>query len=73
MPDDDTAFPDDVPVGDAAEQQRLAADEPEDEETPQDFAGEVPLEADVADWREQQETVFLAPEPDELTDLDESG
>jgi hypothetical protein len=67
MHDRDDPFPDDVPVADAVEQQRPTADpmSDDDHESPARSESEVPLEATVADWHEQQETVLLDPEFEE--------
>ena len=71
MHDTDGGFPDDVPVADAVEQQRPRADSPLDEEdaTSASDESEIALETNPADWQEQQETVRVDPESDEL-DLD---
>ena len=56
MPDDGI-LPDDVPVADAVEQQRLATGP-----VPDDAVGsprDPPLEASAADWLQQRETVDL--------------
>ena len=54
---DDGIIPDDVPVADAVEQQRLATGPVPDDavESPRD----PPVEASAADWLEQRETVDL--------------
>jgi hypothetical protein len=83
MYDRDSMFPDDVPVADAAEQQRATTDSL-DEDPHEDHDeinaemhgdvhddvvrrpdADVPLEANVLDWHEQQETVPIAPELEE--------
>lgn len=64
MDDTNGAFPDDVPVADAVEQQRATADVLSgyaDEDAMNE--GEMPLEASASDWQEQHETVDLD-EPD---------
>jgi hypothetical protein len=67
MHDNDHAFPDDVPVADAVEQQRSTGDSPSADDTPTTWQDEteVPLEATDFDWQEQQETVLIDPELDE--------
>lgn len=62
MPDS-RPLPDDVPVADAVEQERSSEPEPDDDVAagPSDNP---PLEAEPADWQEQQETVDLADEYD---------
>ena len=65
MSDRDSTFPDDVPLADAAEQLRLTADSPEDDEHPEQPAAELPLEASAADWQEQQEVVVIDDESEE--------
>jgi len=62
MDDSDGPFPDDVPVADAVEQQRPAADLPSDDE---EDTG-VPLEAPPSDWQEQHEPVLIDPELEEF-------
>lgn len=59
MPEPGNAFPDDVPIADAAEQLQSTADSPDDDEYLPQPADEIPLEASVPDWQEQQETVVL--------------
>jgi hypothetical protein len=57
MPDTDGRFPDDVPVADAIEQQRPTGESPsddEDDDTSRLVEDEVPLEATVSDWQQQQ-------------------
>ena len=54
---DDEIVPDDVPVADAVEQQRLATGPVPDEAV--ESPGDRPLEASAADWLEQRETVDL--------------
>ena len=54
---DDGIVPDDVPVADAVEQQRLATGPVPDEAV--ESPGDPPLEASTADWLEQRETVDL--------------
>ena len=49
---DNPSFGDDVPVADAAEQQRPITDE-----VPALADAEVPIDSDPADWQEQQEVV----------------
>lgn len=59
--------PDDVPVADAVEQQREAAEPVLDNEVPGFGTGGPPLEASPADWQEQSE----AADPDaELDDFE---
>ncbi|OBI92682.1 hypothetical protein [Mycobacterium asiaticum] len=62
---DRNEFPDDVPIPDAAEQQRPTADSLAEEELTLDEPGDVPLEADVSDWQEQQQAVPIDPELEE--------
>ncbi|OBK18929.1 hypothetical protein [Mycobacterium asiaticum] len=62
---DRNEFPDDVPVPDAAEQQRPTADSLAEEELAAEEAGDVPLEANASDWQEQQQTVLIDPEMEE--------
>lgn len=45
--------PDEVPVADAIEQSRDAAEAVPDREVPEPGDGEAPLEASAADWQEQ--------------------
>jgi hypothetical protein len=68
MHDSDGIFPDDVPVADAVEQQRPAADSSSDEGnvSPWQAGSDVPLEATASDWQEQQETVLIDPEFEEF-------
>jgi hypothetical protein len=56
-----SSFPDDVPVGDAVEQQQTTADLTPD--TGID-TGTPPLESDAGDWHEQHQTLD-DPDPDE--------
>jgi hypothetical protein len=60
--DDIDSIPDDVPPGDAFEQQRPAGDPPEP--WPTDVGDSAPLESDPSDWQEQHEVVE-GPDPDE--------
>jgi hypothetical protein len=65
MPDTDGRFPDDVPVADAIEQHRLTGESASDDQedvTSRLVEDEVPLEATVADWQEQQQPVPIDPE-----------
>ena len=65
MPDTEGRFPDDVPVADAVEQQRSTGESPSDDEddgTSRLVEDEVPLEATVSDWQEQQQPVIIDPE-----------
>ncbi|OBK21989.1 hypothetical protein A5635_22620 [Mycobacterium asiaticum] len=62
---DRAEFPDDVPIPDAAEQQRPTVDSLFEEESEVQESGDVPLEADAADWQEQQRTVPVDPELEE--------
>jgi hypothetical protein len=65
MDDSDGAFPDDVPVADAVEQQRPTGESPSDDEdsaTSRLAEDDVPLEANVSDWQEQRESVRGDPE-----------
>lgn len=64
MYDLNTAFPDDVPIADAAEQQRSSA-EWLDEDYARQPLGDVPLELSASDWQQQQETVLIDPEAEE--------
>lgn len=69
MIDTDAGFPDDVPIADAIDQQRWAAETRLDEHeasTRQTAGGDVPLEASAADWQEQQESVQTDPESEVL-------
>ena len=67
MHNSDGTLPDDVPVADAVEQQRPAADSSSDQDYASSWQPEsdVPLEATPADWQDQQETVVLDPEFEE--------
>ena len=67
MHNTDSVFPDDVPVADAVEQQRPTADSSSDEDnaTSRQDESDMPLEANVSDWQEQQETVLIDPEFEE--------
>jgi hypothetical protein len=67
MHDTNSAFPDDVPVADAVEQQRPTSDSPVDEEDAASWQdeGDVPLETTATDWQEQHESVLMDPELDE--------
>jgi hypothetical protein len=58
----DSELPDDVPVADAAEQQRPTSESVPDEEASAEPPADVPLEAAPADWQEQLEAVELDPE-----------
>jgi hypothetical protein len=60
-------FPDDVPVGDAVEQQRSTSDSPAGDDDATDWQDDtdVPLEATDSDWLEQRETVSIEPEYDD--------
>ena len=64
MDDRDNAIRDDVPIADAAEQQRSSADWLDEDHAGRP-AGDVPLEASASDWQEQQETVLIDPESEE--------
>ncbi len=63
------AFPDDVPVADAVEQQRATADSPFDDDGADDAGSapaglresDMPLETSASDWQEQRETVEIDP------------
>ncbi|SPM36835.1 hypothetical protein MRAB57_4676 [Mycobacterium rhizamassiliense] len=61
MDDTNGAFPDEVPVADAVEQQRATgypvSDDADNDATARLDGGELPLEASAADWQEQRETV----------------
>jgi hypothetical protein len=63
---DSKGLPDDVPVADAVEQQRVASEPVPDEEGWAEPADEAPLEAAPSDWQEQLETVELDPELEEF-------
>lgn len=66
---DTERFPDDMPVADAVEQQRSADDSsPDDGASPRLDESDVPLEATVSDWQDQQETA-LSDDPE----FDEPG
>ena len=67
MRDTESAFPDDVPVADAVEQQRPTSDSPADDDNGMSWQddSDVPLEATESDWQEQRETVLIDPELDE--------
>ncbi|HEV7579036.1 MAG TPA: hypothetical protein VGO77_01250 [Mycobacterium sp.] len=67
MSEDTGAFPDDVPIADAIEQQRSTSDSPSGEDIATAWRNEtdVPLEATDSDWQEQRETVLIDPEFDE--------
>ncbi|KRD15377.1 hypothetical protein ASE48_29100 [Mycobacterium sp. Root265] len=54
--------PDEVPVADALEQSRDAAETVPDRESPEPDHGAPPLEASAADWQEQ--TAALDPDAD---------
>jgi hypothetical protein len=58
-------FGNEVPVADAVEQQRPAADPTADDEEAPEPEPDVPLEATESDWQEQRETVLIDPELDE--------
>jgi hypothetical protein len=64
MHDSDSAFPDDVPVADAVEQQRPTSDSPADEDDATSWQddSDLPLETAASDWQEQRETVLSDPE-----------
>ncbi len=64
MSERDNIFPDDVPIADAAEQLRPTTDFPDDDEY-EGGPAELPLEANAADWQEQQETVVIDDEPED--------
>lgn len=54
------SFPDEVPVADAAEQDRPLSDPPDAfEAAGVDGTGAAPLESDAADWREQNLVVEI--------------
>jgi hypothetical protein len=55
-----------VPVADAVEQQRPAAEPRPDDDVAIDTPSDVPLEAAGADWQHQHETVDLDPEEDPI-------
>ena len=63
---DSEAFPDDVPVADAVEQERAPVAEVPDEEATVEPSDDLPLEVAPADWQEQREIVDLDPELDEM-------
>jgi hypothetical protein len=65
MPDSDQ-LPDDVPVADAVEQQRMPLEQVPDEEASAEPPEDMPLEAAPADWQEQLEAVDLDPELDDV-------
>lgn len=52
-----TPVPDEVPVADALEQSRDAAETVLDQESPEPDEGAPPLEASPADWQEQTAAV----------------
>jgi hypothetical protein len=58
--------PDEVPVADAIEQSRDAAEAVPDQESPEPDQGVPPLEASDADWQEQTADVDPDAEADEL-------
>jgi hypothetical protein len=53
--------PEDVPIADAAEQNRDAIEHPLEDDALEPTATDVPLEASPADWQEQTEMVDLDP------------
>lgn len=53
---------DDVPVADAADQQRPVSEPNLDEEASAEPPTELPLEAAAADWQEQLETIEVDPD-----------
>lgn len=59
-------LPDDVPVADAVEQERMPVGPVADEEAPAEPPDDVPLEVAPADWQEQLEVVEADPEFDEI-------
>lgn len=59
---DSDFFPDDVPVADAAEQQRPVSEPALEDEAADESSAEWPLEAAGPDWQEQLQTVDLDPE-----------
>ncbi len=61
-------LPDDVPVADAADQQRPVSDSDVDEEDYAEPPSELPLEAAAADWQEQLESVAIDPDESFPTD-----
>ncbi|OBJ49262.1 hypothetical protein [Mycobacterium sp. 1423905.2] len=69
MHESDGIFPDDVPIADAAEQERPTAEflssSADDDYAEPPLQGEVPLEANPADWQEQEESVLIDPELEE--------
>ncbi len=68
MDESNGAFPDDVPVADAVEQQRATAESPfddDDDAPPRLRENDVPLETSASDWQEQRETVATDPDFDE--------
>jgi hypothetical protein len=67
MHNSDGMLPDDVPVGDAVEQQRPTADSSSDEDYEPTWEPEsdAPLEVAPADWQEQQEPILIVPEFEE--------
>ncbi|QNI09431.1 hypothetical protein GAN17_12365 [Mycobacterium kubicae] len=76
MHETDGVFPDDVPIADAAEQERPTAEflsSSSDDDYVGPPHGDVPLEANPADWQEQEETVLIDPELEEPTQFDADG
>ena len=65
---DSEELPDDVPIADAADQQRAVNGPEPDEDASVEPSSEPPLEASVADWQEQLETIEV--DPDEYIDRD---
>lgn len=62
---DSEELPDDVPVGDAVEQQRATVEDVDDDEVATEPPQNPPLEVAPSDWQEQSEVVDL--DPDEMT------
>lgn len=58
--------PDEVPVADAIEQSRDAAEVLSDSEAPPSGDKDAPLEADAADWQEQEAVVDQDDDADDL-------
>jgi hypothetical protein len=65
---DSEELPDDVPIADAADQQRVVNGPVPDEDAAVEPSSEPPLEASAADWQEQLETIEI--DPDEYMDRD---
>jgi hypothetical protein len=61
-------LPDDVPIADAADQQRPVSESDVDEEDSAEPPSELPLEAAAADWQEQLESVEVDPDESFPTD-----